>query len=190
MTLLQRVLAEKRNLVLALAIAAIGNVLLFALLVFPLGRQAVSAEQDAQVQREALRRARQDATAAHATVEGKQQADVALRKFYREVLPTNASSARSLTYQRLSQLARESNLRLERGTNVVKQEKGSSLQKVTTTYALTGDYQDVRQFIYSLETAPEFMVLENVALSAPEDTERALTVQLDVATYFRADNAG
>jgi hypothetical protein len=34
------------------------------------------------------------------------------------------------------------------------------------------------------------MVLENVALSAPEDTERALTVQLDVATYFRADNAG
>jgi Tfp pilus assembly protein PilO len=73
---------------------------------------------------------------------------------------------------------------------VVKQEKGSRLQKVTTTYALTGDYQDVRQFIYSLETAPEFMVLENVALSAPEDTERALTVQLDVATYFRADNAG
>ena len=54
---------------------------------------------------------------------------------------------------------------------------------------LTGDYRDVRQFIYSLETAPEFMVLENVALSAPEDQERGLTVKLDIATYFRAGNA-
>jgi hypothetical protein len=34
------------------------------------------------------------------------------------------------------------------------------------------------------------MVLENVALSAPEDRDRGLTVSLDVATYFRADNAG
>jgi Tfp pilus assembly protein PilO len=190
MTLLRRVMAEKRQLVLALAVAAVGNVLLFALLVFPLGRQVGGAEQNAQLQREALRHARQDAASAHATVQGKEQADAALRKFYHDVLPANASSARGITYRRLSQLARESNLRLERGTNVVKQEKGSDLEKVTTTYLLTGDYQDVRHFIYSLETAPEFMVLENVALSAPEDRDRGLTVSLDVATYFRADNAG
>jgi Tfp pilus assembly protein PilO len=190
MTLFRRVLAEKRRVVLALAAAATGNVLLFALLVFPLGRQVASAEQDAQLQREALRHARQDAASAHATVQGKDQADSALHKFYLDVLPTDASSARGITYRRLSQLARESNLRLDRGTNVVKQEKGSSLQKVTTTYMLTGDYRDVRQFIYSLETAPEFMVLENVVLSAPAERERALTVQLDVATYFRAGNAG
>jgi Tfp pilus assembly protein PilO len=190
MTLFRRILAEKRRLVLALAVVAIGNVLLFAVLVFPLGRQVAGAEQDAQLQREALRRARQDAASARATVQGKEQADSALRKFYLDVLPASASSARGITYRRLSQLARESNLRLERGTNIVKQEKGSNLEKVTTTYMLTGDYRDVRQFIYSLETAPEFMVLENVALSAPEDQERGLTVKLDVATYFRAGNAG
>ena len=131
---------------------------------FPLGRQVASAEQDAQSQREALRRARQDAASAARDGQGKQQADAALRKFYQDVLPANASSARRHHVPRLSQLARESNLRLERGTNIVKQEKGSNLEKLTTTYMLTGDYRDVRQFIYSLETAPEFMVLENVAL--------------------------
>lgn len=190
MTLFRRVMAEKRRLVLALAIAAAANVLLFVLLVFPLGRQVTNAELQAQQQREVLRRARHDATSARATVQGKQQADASLRKFYHDVLPANASTAQRLTYLRLSQLAREANLRLERGTNEVKREKGSSLEKVTTTYMLSGDYRDVRRFIYALETAPEFMVLENVALSTTEERERGLTVKLDVATYFRSNNAG
>ena len=53
-------------------------------------------------------------------------------------------------------------MQLEHGTNAVKHEKGSQLSKLTTTYTLTGDYRDVRRFIYSLETAPEFIVLENI----------------------------
>jgi type IV pilus assembly protein PilO len=191
MTPLRRILAEKRRLILPLALAAGANVLLFMLLVFPLGRQVASAEVESQQQRELLRNARQDAASARATVQGKQQADVSLRKFYQDVLPANASAARGITYRRLSQLARESNLRLERGTNEPKREKDSTLEKITTTYTLSGDYRDVRRFIYALETSPEFMVLENVALTAPSDErERGLSVRLDVATYYRANNAG
>ena len=55
-------------------------------------------------------------------------------------------------------------MRLEHGTNTVKHEKGSNLSKLTTNYTLSGDYRDVRRFIYSIETAPEFIVLENVSL--------------------------
>ena len=33
---------------------------------------------------------------------------------------------------------------------------------MTITY-LEGDYREIRRFIYRLETAPEFVVLENVA---------------------------
>jgi Tfp pilus assembly protein PilO len=191
MTPLRRILADKRRLVLPLALAAAANVLLFVVLVFPLGRQVASAEVESQQQRELLRNARQDAASARATVQGKQQADVSLRKFYQDVLPANASAARGITYRRLSQLARESNLRLERGTNEPKREKDSNLEKITTTYTLSGDYRDVRRFIYALETSPEFMVLENVALTAPSDErERGLSVRLDVATYYRANNAG
>jgi Tfp pilus assembly protein PilO len=187
----RRILAEKRRLLLPLALAAAANVLVFVVLVFPLGRQVASAEVESQQQRELLRNARQDASSARATVQGKQEADVSLRTFYQDVLPANASAARGITYRRLSQLARESNLRLERGTNEPKREKDSNLEKITTTYTLSGDYRDVRRFIYALETSPEFMVLENVALTAPNDErERGLSVRLDVATYYRANNAG
>ncbi len=191
MSLFRRVMTEKRSLIVALAIAAGANLLLFLLLVFPLGRQVANAEQEAQQQREVLRRARQDAASAKATVQGKQQADASLRKFYQDVLPANASAARSITYRRLSQLARDSNVRLERGTNEPKREKDSNLEKITTTYILSGEYRDVRRFIYALETAPEFMVLENIALSAASDDRASgLSVRLDVATYYRTTNAG
>jgi Tfp pilus assembly protein PilO len=191
MNLFRRIMAEKRRLIVPLGVAAAANLLLFILLVFPLGRQVASAEREAQQQREVLRRARQDAASAKATVQGKQQADASLRKFYQDVLPSNASAARGITYRRLSQIARESNVRLERGTNEPKREKDSNLEKITTTYILSGEYRDVRRFIYALETAPEFMVLENVALTAPSDErDRGLSVRLDVATYYRASNAG
>ncbi len=121
---------------------------------------------------------------------GKQQADAALQKFYKEVLPENQSVARRLTYTRLAQLAKQANVKLEHGSNEVKREKGSTLSKLTTTYTLTGDYRDVRRFLYSLETAPEFIVLENVGLSSSgEQQSRGLAVNLDIATYFRSGDA-
>jgi len=191
MTLLRRIALEKRRFIMPLAIAAAANLLIFVLVVFPLGRQVQNAQVEAQQQREVLRRARQDALSARSTVQGKQQADAALRRFYQDVLPANPSAARGITYRRLSQIARDANVRLERGTNEPKREKDSSLEKITTTYILSGEYRDVRRFIYALETAPEFMVLENIALTAAtDDRERGLTVRLDVATYYRTTDAG
>ena len=184
---LRRVLVDKRHIVFPLAIAALANVLLYALVVFPLGRQVASAEQEAKTQREVLNRARFDFQSAKQTVKGKQQADAALQQFYQDVLPTSQSTARTLTYTKLAQLAKQANVRLEHGSNTTTQEKDSKLAKLTTIYVLTGDYRDVRRFIYSLETAPEFIVLENVSLtSANEQPGRTLGMNLEIATYYRA----
>lgn len=188
-----RIIAEKRGLIVPLVLAIAGNVLLYALVVFPLGRQVVSAEEEARVQRQQLARARQDAQLARATVTGKQQADAALQKFYKDVLPTDSGVARKLTFTRLAQLARQANVQLEHGSNAVNHEKGSELSKLTTTYTLSGDYRDVRRFIYSLETAPEFIVLDNVNLSAPtgeQQQTRGLSMNIEIATYFRTGDAG
>jgi hypothetical protein len=187
-----RVLSEKRRIVVPLAIAVLANVVLYAVVVFPLGRQVASAELEANAQHDLLNRARQDHRAAKATVAGKQQADAALQKFYKEVLPANSSAARTLTYKRLSQLAEEANVRLEQGANSVEHEKGSTLSKSTTTYTLQGDYRNVRRFIYSLETIPEFVVLENVALTSPGEQAagRGLAMRLEIATYFRSGYVG
>ena len=186
---LSRVMAEKRRLVLPLIVAVIANVLLYALVVFPLGRQVASAQDEARLQHDQLYRAQADHKAAKATVSGKQQADAALQKFYQDVLPANSGVARKLTYTRLAQLAKQDKVSLEHGNNAEKHEKGSQLSKLTTTYTLSGDYRDVRRFIYSLETAPEFIVLENIGLtsaSGEEQVKRGLAMSLEIATYFRS----
>jgi type IV pilus assembly protein PilO len=190
---LQRVLADKRRLLVPLVIAIIGSALLYAVVVYPLGRQVTAAEEDARVQREQLSHARLDYLLAKATVTGKQQADAALQKFYKDVLPADQAISRKLTYTRLAQLAKQANVKLEHGTNAVTHEKGSGLSKLTTTYTLTGDYRDVRRFIYSLETAPEFILLENVGLSSStgeQQANRGLSMNLELATYFRSGDAG
>jgi type IV pilus assembly protein PilO len=189
---LQRVMAEKRRLIVPLVVAIIGSALLYAVVVYPLGRQVTAAEEEARVQREQLNRARLDDQLAKATVTGKQQADAALQKFYKDVLPADQAIARKLTYTRLAQLAKQANVTLEHGTNGVKHEKGSGLSKLTTTYTLTGDYRNVRRFIYSLETAPEFILLENVGLSSStgdQPQNRGLSMNLEIATYFRSGDA-
>ena len=189
MSVYARIATEKRWLLITLALGIIANVLLYVVVVFPLGRQVVSAEAEAKLQRDQLHAARQDYNSARATVTGKQQADAALQKFYQDVLPTDSSVARQLTFTRLSQLAKQANVQLESGVNAVEPQKGSKLSKLTTTYTLTGEYRNVRRFIYALETAPEFIVLENIALTAPgEQQPRGLQVQLNIATYFRSRN--
>jgi len=188
----KRIMAEKRRLIVPLILAIAANVLLYAVVVFPLGRQVVSAEAEARLQRDQLTRARQDAQSAKATVKGKQEADLALQTFYKDVLPGDSAAARKLTFTRLAQLAKQANVQLEHGTNTQTHLKGSQLSKLTTSYTLTGDYRDVRKFIYSLETAPEFIVLENVSLTSVQGEERprALSMELNIATYFRSGDVG
>ena len=65
------------------------------------------------------------------------------------------------------------------------QERGSELGKLTATATLVGDYRNIRSFIHQIETAPDFMVLENVALSQGSEREQGLNVTVKVATYFR-----
>ena len=188
-----RVMAEKRHLFVPLIVAVVANALLYAVVVFPLGRQVTSAEEEAHLQHEQLNRARVDYQSAKATVTGKQLADAALQTFYTDVLPADQSIARKLTYTRLAQLAKQANVKLEHGVNGVSREKGSTLSKLTTTYTLSGDYRDVRRFIYSLETAPEFIILENIGLTASTGEQaqaRSLAMNLEISTYFRdADGA-
>lgn len=191
MTVWQRVTTEKRHLLVPLAIGIIAIIVLYVVVMLPLGRQVANTERDERAAREQLVKARQDYNNAKATVTGKQQADSALQKFYKDVLPADQSVAQRLTFTRLTELARQANVKLEHGTNAVTREKGSSLSKLTTRYTLTGNYPDVRRFIYSLETAPEFIVLENIGLSSANDQQssRAVAMTLDIATYFRTGNA-
>jgi hypothetical protein len=194
MSIWARAVADKRRIIVPLVVGIIANVVLYVVVVFPLGRQVLSTEQEERAARDELVQARQDYNNAKATVSGKQQADAALQKFYKDVLPGDLSTARRLTFTRLADLAKQANVRLEHGTNENVHEKGSSLWKLTTRYTLEGDYRDVRKFIYALETAPEFMVLENIGLTStgsdqPQQSNKGVAMNLEIATYYRSGNA-
>jgi Tfp pilus assembly protein PilO len=182
----RRVMAEKRRLILPIVIALVVNVVLFALVLYPLSKKVAGGEQQAQAATVALNAARRDYDAARATVKGKGQADQELQKFYTDVLPPDMSAARRITFLRIEQLAQQSNLRLERETSDPKPQRDSQLVKFTFHAALSGEYRNIRRFIHQLETAPEFLVLENVGLTQSEVENRGLNVSVDIATYYRA----
>ena len=186
MTPTRRILAEKRRYIYPLVGALLLNIALLLVVVLPLSRKVQGGEQAAQQAAMAHAAANKDFQAARATVTGKSSADGELKKFYSAVLPTDMSQARRTMFK-VSELARNANLSLGRSSTKESQDRDSSLGKLTTDLTLTGQYRDIRQFIYDLETSPEFLVLEHVGLSS-QGTESggALRMDVRVATYYRA----
>ena len=186
----KRVLTEKRRLILPIAIALLVNIALFAIVVYPLSKKVAGGEQQSQAATTTLNAAKRDFQGARATVAGKGQADQELQKFYKEVLPPDMSAARWITFLRIQQLAQQCGLRVERTTSEAKPERESQLVKFLYRAALSGEYRNIRRFIHELETAPEFLVLENVELTQSEVENRGLNVNVDIATYYRAGANG
>ena len=190
MSTVRRVLAEKRRLIVPVAVALLVNVALYAIVVYPLSKRVAGDEQEAESAAAALRAARRDFAAARATVAGKGQADQELRTFYSEVLPPDVSGARRITFLRIEQLAQKCNLRVERVTSLPKPQSESNRVKFIYKASLSGEYRNIRRFVHELETAPEFLVLENVDLRQSEVENRAINVEMEIATYYRAGANG
>jgi Tfp pilus assembly protein PilO len=189
MTLARRVLAEKRRYIYPLAGALLLNALLLVAVVLPLSRKVQGGEAAAQQAAAALAAAKEDYNAARATVTGKDAADAELKKFYGEVLPVDQSEARRVVFK-LQDLARKANLNAGRAHTQINRTKDSALGKMTVDQPLFGPYRNLRQFIYELETSPDFLVLENVSLAQGPQGQGALQMTVVVSTYYRAEGDG
>jgi Tfp pilus assembly protein PilO len=188
MTTANRVFSEKRPFIVPLAIVAAVNLAALALVVYPLSRRVEGSEQRAQAASRQLAAASLEYRAARATLEGRQRTDKQLDKFYVDVLPRDQAAARRITYLRLAQLARDGNLDYQQRAIAQQHEKGSTLSQLVLKMTLEGDYRDIRSFIHTLETAPDFIVVRSVGLAKPADQKKqqSLTVSLTLATYYRA----
>jgi Tfp pilus assembly protein PilO len=186
----RRILTEKRRLIWPIAIALLVNVALFAIVVYPLSKKVAGGEQESTAATTTLNTARRDFQGAQATVKGKSQADQELQRFYNQVLPPDMSAARRITFLRIQQLAQQCGLRVERTNSEAKPERDSQLVRFIYRVALSGEYRNIRRFIHELETAPEFLVLENVELTQSEVENRGINVNVDIATYYRAGANG
>jgi Tfp pilus assembly protein PilO len=182
-----RAFAEKRRLILPIAIAAIVNLVVYAVVIYPWTSSAGELEQRAQQAAAARARAAADLRDAEAMQTGQQRAAQQLTRFYDSVLPKGQEGARRITYRRLAALADESNLDYDHRTIGTKRDRESGLEEMDVTMVLEGEYRDVRRFIHKLETAPEFVVIESVGLVQGEKNA-PLTLTVKLSTYYKAES--
>lgn len=183
--LLRRVLAENRTLTIALSVALLANVLAYVLVVRPLAVKSTGAADRAAAAARTLQAAQRETAQADALVKGKARADDELAAFYRKVLPTDMTAARRMTYASLPALARRTGVRYEARTTTVEQVgRDANLERMAIRMVLQGDYENLRQFIYALEVAPEFVIIDDVVLDESQGDE-ALRLTIDLSTYYR-----
>lgn len=183
-TLVQRVLREHRRIVLPLAAALAVNAIVYAAIVYPLSQRVANIEQRDRTAEEQLLAARRDHAQATGTLTGKDRAATELASFYKDVLPPDLAGARRLTQLRLAQLARQANLKFVRATFEPVNETKRTLTQLRIEMVLSGSYSDVRAFIHQLETAPEFVVIDNIELGQGAEGG-PLSVTLHLSTYYR-----
>ena len=194
--LARRIFAEKRRVIVPLGIAIVANVLLYALVVYP-------SPCDRRERPTALRpppssgsAAERELQVARGLITGKAQAEEELDAFYKKVLPANVSAARSLTYVPVVEIARRNDVdyvnRVYEDPEELHPEDsrrlGVSLKRLTTRVVLQGDYESIRAFIYELEQAPQFVVIDQVTLLEAEEGE-PVTLTVTLSTFYREANA-
>lgn len=189
MNLVRRVLSEKRLAVGAVGIALLVDVLLFGLAVRPLRAGVTQARARAAAAAERLVAGAAALAAARAQQGDRERAGAELRQFYDVVLPQDLAGARSVTYSRLAALAARLGLALERRTSASDREAGDRLGRLRTNMLLAGEYENIRRFIEALETAPEFLVIEEVVLSQRQEaSDSELVLTLGLSTYYVAES--
>ncbi len=187
--LIRRILLEKRVMLGIVGMTLLVDLGLYTFAVYPWTLRVATARERAEVASRSLVVSRAALGVARATMAAKDRVEADLLEFYGGVLPQDLASARGLTYPRLSALARQSNLQLERRGSTSEEDEDRAIGRLRTTMLLAGDYRDIRRFLYELETSPEFIVIEEVVLSQGNEAESSLTLALGVSTYYRSRSA-
>ena len=183
---LGRVVREHRAAFIPIGVVLAINVAVLIAVVLPLSRRVSTNEQRAIAAERQRMVAQAELKRAEALRDGQAQATQDLATFYKEVLPTDVTAARRMLQLRLRQRAREGNVQYESGGSTEEEVDNSTLLRLTTQMRLSGEYDDIRGFIYTLETSPDFVVIDNVKLAEGVDANAPLSVFLEVSTYYRA----
>jgi hypothetical protein len=95
-----------------------------------------------------------------------------------------------MTYAWVPALARKTNVRYEARHQEIEAArdrdtgKNARLGRLKTRVVLQCDYENFRQFVYELETAPEFVIIDDISIAQTE-ANRPLSLTLELSTYYR-----
>lgn len=188
--LLKRIVSERRAIVVPIGALLLLNLVAYVLVVRPRGLKAEGAADRAAQAANSRLAAEREERVARDLVTGKSRADEDLNAFYQKVLPGDLEAARQMTYTTLPALADKTKVKWQTRTSEVEPgEKGTRLGRLVTRMVLQGDYENLRQFIYAVESAPEFVIIDEVSLSEAKPNE-ALTLTMRLSTYYRLGRSG
>jgi len=183
--LFRRIIAENRLTVMTLSLALLANLLAYVLIVRPLEAKSTGAADRAGAAENSLRAAEGEMAQSEGLRKGKANADQELDAFYKKVLPSDMTAARRMTYASLPALAKKAGVRYEaRTTSIEAVDREGHLEKMSIRMILEGDYASLRQFIYALEVAPEFVIIDDVTLVQANGND-PLRLTIDLSTYYR-----
>lgn len=177
--------------ILPLAILIIANVTVLALLVLPGERRVTSMTERVEQSRHEAALAQLTLTKVKDQKTSKALAEQQLKKFYEEILPADSRQAQNMTNFALERLARESGVIEKNGQTNYEPVKESRLEHWTSRVVLDGSYPNIRRFLYALEMARPFVVIEKVELSPSNESGMAagsqgntIEVTLEISTYY------
>jgi Tfp pilus assembly protein PilO len=185
---MSRVIADHRRWLLPVGILLALNIVVLVAVVLPLRQSVQSGAVRAEASAQALREAMADMKDAEATRDGQSKAAADLDRFYAEVLPKDFMTARRVTQLKLTQLARSHDVTFESSAATTEELRDSTLERLRASYSLHGDWEDIRQFLYAIETGPDFVVIDNMQLAEGHATS-ALSLALELSTYYRIPGA-
>ena len=183
-----RILREHRTALVPLAVVLGINIVALVAVVLPLSQRVTATESRALGAERALAAAAAEFRRAEELRVSKGRATEDLATFYRDVLPANVAAARRILQLKLRQQADAHGIEYQGSGTTEEELRDSSLLRLTMSMRLAGSYDDIRGFIYDLETSPDFVVIERVRLGESARTE-ALELAMDVSTYYRNPRA-
>jgi hypothetical protein len=184
-----RVAHEHRRALVPLGIVLAINVVVLLVVVLPLSRRAAANEQRAITVGRAEAVADAEFRRAQALREEKSRASADLETFYKEVLPADVESARRTAQSKTMRVADAHNVKYQRGASDTDAVPESSLERFKCSLTLSGSYDNIRAFLYDLETATEFVVIDNIVLAEGADTNAPLSLSVELSTYYRPRRA-
>jgi len=180
-----RVITDHRRWLVPVGVVLAINVIVLLAAVLPLRRAVQSGAARADESAQGLRAALADLKEAEATRDGQTQASMDLDRFYADVLPSDFATARRMTGLKMAQLARAHDVSFQGGNASTESLADSTLERLHVNYSLTGDWDDIRQLIYEIETGPDFIVIDNLQLGEGGQANAPLSLTLDMSTYYR-----
>ena len=184
MTLARRVILENRFTSFLIVGLFSADIALVSLVISPWSERVERSSQRADLgmsNRElALRELRQ----AQATLDGQNMATAELQRFYSDVLEKDLATARSVSSETLAQLSSRYGLVMERRTTSIDSESSGSLKRLNIAVRLEGRYENMRRFLYALETGSDFIVIEEISLTDSRSADSLQVLTLGLATYF------